>query len=135
MIRRILAFLCGLAPAVLGGAFFALAFFAVVEPGAKALGGLVVGALWGAAVVGLIRLFRVAPWGYAVAGLLCGPIPLLVLTLGDEPSGEDRFALWLIGAVFGLLIGLLEQARVRRAQSGTGAREEGAERRDAAAPP
>ena len=115
--RRVFSFLGGLVPAMLGGAFFVVSFAGVVDPGKPALGGLVVGALCGAAVVGLIRLFRIAPFGYAAAGLVCGPLPFLVLSQGDGTSGDDRFRLWLVGAFFGLLIGVLEWARVRRLEA------------------
>ena len=112
--RRVLGFFGGLVPAMLGGAFFVMTFLVVIDPGGNPIGGLIAGAISGVAVVGLIRLFRVAPWGYPVAGLISGPVPFLVLTQGENASGEDRFGIWLLGAVFGLLVGLLEWARVRR---------------------
>lgn len=111
--RRVLAVLGGLGPSLLGGAFFFGALGPATDRAAGPLGSMVLGALMGAAVVGLIRLFRVAPWGYPVAGVLCGPIPLVLLLAGKAKEGE-LFGVWLLGAVFGLLIGLLEAARVRR---------------------
>ena len=118
--RRAIAFVRGLVPAMLGGAFFLLTFSSVVDPNGDAGAAFLVGGFCGAAVVGLIRLFRIAPWGYGVAGLICGPIPFLVLFQEHETNGEDRFGVWLVGALFGLLIGLLEWARVHRAESSRG---------------
>jgi hypothetical protein len=114
MLQRTRKFLAGLVPSALAGASFVATVAVMVEPGGSALGGLVVGGIAGVAVVGMIRLFRIAPWGYWVAGLVCGPVPLLVVF---QPAGEDRFGVWLFGAIFGLLIGLLEWARVRRPES------------------
>ena len=114
MMRRIRKFLGGLVPSALAGALFVATVAKMVDPSEPAVGGLLVGGIAGVAVVGMIRLFRVAPWGYAIAGVICGPVPLILVF---QPSGEDRYGVWVFGAIFGLLIGLLEWARVRRVES------------------
>ena len=114
MIVRLRAFLGGLVPSALGGAFFLTALSQVLDPSQRIGDSLVIGAIAGVAVVGLIRLFRVAPWGYAVAGVVCGPIPFLLLARSEPIREGDRFGVWLVGAFFGLVLGLLEWARVRR---------------------
>lgn len=111
--KRLRTFLAGAAPAMLAGAFFTLALSQLASPDGTRIGGLLVGSLYGMAVVGLIRLFRVAPWGSWFAGLLCGPVPAaLILPRGGDPS--DRAGLWLLTALLGLLIGGLEHARRKR---------------------
>ena len=65
------------------------------------------------AILGLIRLFRIAPWGYPLAGLFAGPVRLALFFDAKNTAG-DRGGAWLLGAVLGLLIGALEWARVRR---------------------
>lgn len=107
----------GLVPSALAGAFFLLSFVKIFQPDARPGQLLVVGAICGVVVVGLVRLFRVAPWGYPAAGFVCGPVPIfLVMQRGqDEPAApDDRLAIWLFSALFGLLVGFLEWARVRR---------------------
>ena len=77
---------------------------------------LLVGAIYGLGVLGLVRLFPVQRWGLAVAGMLCGPIPT-ALMMGKGGGGDDRGGAILATAVLGLLIGLLEWARQARSKS------------------
>lgn len=104
----------GWGTAMLTGAF---AFVVGGRLGSAPLPGLAVGgALYGLAVLGLIRLFPVRGWGLPVAGLLCGPVPISLLAgRGGEPG--ERFGVALIFAGLGLLLGLLEWARQSRAES------------------
>lgn len=116
--RRLLAVLAGLLPSVLGGAFFLLAFGKVVDPAAPAGALLVVGGLSGTVIVGLVRLFRIAPFGYPFAGLLCGPLPFFLILRGTSEGPQDegsRAGVWLASALLGAILGVLEWARVRRA--------------------
>lgn len=113
--RRVAALLASFAPAALAGGLFLAAFGAVQSPGKPVLGALLVGALCGVVVAGLLRLFRVAPFGYPVAGLFCGPVPFLLLSARSVQGSDERAAVWLVSALFGLLVGALEWARVRRA--------------------
>ena len=73
---------------------------------------LVFGAVYGLAVLGLMRLFGTRKGGHAVAGLLAGPLPAALL-LGAAEGQEERGGLLLAGALLGLLIGLLEWVRPR----------------------
>jgi len=82
------------------------------DPELSRLGLLLLGGLFGIAMVGLIRLFRIAPWGYPWAGLVSGLVPP-GLFFGAGGSGDDRGGFLLISALLGVLIGLLEWARVR----------------------
>ncbi|MDX1385383.1 MAG: hypothetical protein R3190_17145 [Thermoanaerobaculia bacterium] len=101
-------------PAGLAGAFFALAAGRVAEPAeANRLQLLGLGWLYGVVVLGLIRIFPVAPWGRPLAGLLCGPVPV-VLVLPADLTEDERLAGWLLGALLGLVIGALECARQQR---------------------
>ena len=109
--KRARVFLAGLMPAGLAGAFFALTILAK-EPGASRIGLLLAGWLLGVAIVALIRLFKVAPWAYPLAGLVCGPVPVALITWSSaEP--EEWFGVWLLCALLGALIGTLELARLR----------------------
>ena len=73
-------FVGALMPAALAGAFFTLTLFRVQEPGdSNRVGLLLLGGIYGIGVVGLIRLFRVAPWCFPFVGLLCGPLPAALL--------------------------------------------------------
>ncbi len=114
MIRRLSKLLSGLVPATLGGAFFLLTFGKVQDPHEGAPGLLILGGISGMVIVGLIRLFKIAPWGYPIAGFLVGPLPFLVLLGRKLPTEEDRGSVWVVAALFGVLIGLLEWARVHR---------------------
>jgi hypothetical protein len=109
MWNRLKRALAGTGTAMLAGAFF----FVVVgridrlpPVGALAL----IGAVYGAAVLGLVRLFRARTWGLAVAGLLSGPVPVAVLA-GSGGSPDERGGIVALAAVLGTLIGLLEWAR------------------------
>ena len=67
-----------LLPPALAGGFLGLAVFRVgdpAQPGAG-IGGFLAGWLYGLAVTGLIRLFRVEPCAFPLVGLFCGPVPL-----------------------------------------------------------
>ena len=111
-----------LLPPALAGGFLGLAVFRVgdpAQPGAG-LGGLVVGWLYGLAVTGLIRLFRVDPWAFPLVGLFCGPVPLALL-VGADSTAEDRSGWLVLSALLGVLIGVLEWARVRRERGRTSA--------------
>ena len=56
------------------------------------------GWLYGVVVLGLIRIFPVAPRGRPLAGLLCGPVPAALLLPADLDADERR-VLWLLGAL------------------------------------
>ncbi len=104
----------GMTPAMLAGGFGTLAI-RIAEPEASRIGLLLVGLAYGAAVLGLIRLFRVAPWAYFLAGIVCGPAPLaLLMTQCADASAEDRQGFWFLTMLLGVVIGLLETARVHR---------------------
>jgi len=105
-------FHAALTPAFLTGAFFALALGWVVEPGVARVVLLSAGGAYGVAVLGLIRLFRVAAWARPIAGLLAGPVPAALLRLGELEDFERAWT-WAACAVLGLLVGLIEQARLR----------------------
>lgn len=111
-------FLRSLMPAGLAGAFFLTT--ALVEHKAESPNLLVFlfastvgGFLLGSAIVGLIRMFRVAIWAYPVVGLLSGPVPFAILS--DKADGGEQWAgMWFVGALLGLVIGILEFARCQR---------------------
>lgn len=124
-LRRIRRFLSNLVPAFLAGGFFLLAAGRLAhDPSAGRLGLLLAGGLYGVGVVGLIRLFPIAPWAYFVAGFLCGPIPAALL-VGRSMGEEDRAGFWLLTALLGLLVGLLETARVHLRRGSEGEAEPG----------
>jgi len=108
--RRLGRFLSGAMPAMLAGAFFVLALARLASDDGTRLGSLIFGALYGLAVVGLIRLFRIAPWGLWFAGIFAGPVPAALLVPRGADTSETG-GLWVACAVFGLLIGGLEHAR------------------------
>ncbi len=115
-------FLSGVMPAGLTGAFLIATAFRVMEPSKGLwLGPLVFGWVYGVGVLGLTRLFRVSRWGVPVVGLVCGPVPVVLLLPADVNSGEERAGLWLLGAIVGLLIGLVEAARLRKVSDGEAA--------------
>lgn len=112
---RLRRYAATLLPAALAGGFLVLTLASADKPSANPLHWvllLVVGGLLGVCVCALIRLFRIAPWGYPLAGLFAGPVPASLL-MNAGSSADERGGLVLLGAVFGVLIGLLEWARVR----------------------
>lgn len=109
---RVRRFFRGLLPATLAGAFFFMILGRVDDPGASRVGMLLLGGLYGIGIVGLIRLFRIAPWGYPVVGLLAGPLPLALLVTVDM-SKNDRGGALVLTALLGVFVGLVEWARVR----------------------
>ena len=111
--KRLRSFLTGASPAMMVGAFFALGVFRLGAEQAPRSAGLLVGALYGLAVLGVLRLFRVAPWGLWFVGLVAGPVPAALLAPRGDVSG-DRAGVWAITALLGLLIGGIEHARLKR---------------------
>ena len=102
-----------LTPGALAGAFFLLAAgsWTASERSRTAL--LAIGALIGISIVLLVRLFRVAPWAYPLAGFLAGPVPLALIA--DRGAGRDEgLQTWFASALLGGVIGALEWARVAR---------------------
>jgi len=95
------------------GAFFALILRFQDPENANRFGLLLVGSLYGIAVVGLVRLFRVAPWCYPIVGLVCGPVPFALLA---HPGMEEelRGGMLPLTAIFGLIVGFVEWGRTRR---------------------
>lgn len=115
--RRLKLTIAGLVPAGMAGAFVALTLGRTnPEEFHARLPLLILGGLWGVAVVGLIRLFRVRPWAFGLVGFLCGPVPTFLLGPGREAREAeqgDRLGIWLVLSLLGMLIGLLETARVQ----------------------
>lgn len=103
-------------PPALAGAMLG-ATLAGVSPGGTGLPGLVAGWLYGIVVSALVRLFRVPPPAYPLAGLVAGPVPLALLMPTDAPEA-DRAVIW-IGLFAGLVIGCVEWAHAvhRRRQT------------------
>jgi hypothetical protein len=95
----------GLAGACLGAAVIA------AQPGANGTPGLIVGWLYGVLVAALVRLFRIPPRAYPLAGFLVGPLPFALL-MSPSATSDERGVLWL-GFLAGLLIGLMEWAAAR----------------------
>lgn len=106
-----------LVPGSLCGAFVLLALVAGSEPDqANRLAALLLGGLYGASVVGLLRLFRISRFGLPFAGLVAGPVPFALLhPPGDKPA-EDVGGILLLAALMGALIGIVEWARQARAE-------------------
>jgi len=71
---------------------------------------LLFGAVYGLAVLGLVRLFGLRNWGLAVAGLVAGPVPTALLLQGGTPA-EERGGMLFASSLLGLIVGLLEWAR------------------------
>lgn len=107
------------APSGLAGAFFTTILFNLVSEQGNPVGGLLIGWIYGVAVGGLMRLFRVKSGALPLVGLLCGPVPFLIL-FSAASSLEDRGGAVLSSALLGLVIGLLEWARQRRAEAPDG---------------
>ena len=106
------AFLASIMPAGLTGAFLALAFRLGEPDQPNRIALLVVGWLYGVAVLGLVRLFRVRRGLYPLVGLVCGPVPLALIANGDmDPGGLGGGA--LVAALGGVLVGAMEWGRLR----------------------
>jgi len=110
----------GVHHAGLAGAFVFLAMLAT-DPSAKLATSFLLGGVYGIGVLALIRLFRVSPCAYPVAGLIAGPVPA-ALFLARSLEGEEWGGIWLLLALLGALIGTLEWARMRLDRA-SGARE------------
>ena len=111
--RRFLRWVGTLMPAGMIGAFVALG----VRLGAaeqNRLGLLVVGWLYGVGVVGLIRLFRVAPWGYPFVGAICCPVPAALLVVVPGMEEQEGVGTWVVLAIGGVVVGFVEWARLSR---------------------
>ena len=116
-LTRFKTWLASCVPAGLAGAFFFLAFGRTTEPGEQNRAALLLaGSLFGVVVLILIRRFRVAPWAYPLAGLLCGPVPVVIFLTAETPP-KDAGGVWILSAILGLLIGFFEWARVARERS------------------
>ena len=115
-LRRVAAWLR--LPSGLAGGFLGAAVVAG-QPGGTGLPGLVIGWLYGVVVGGTLRLFRVPPGAYPLAGVLAGPLPIALLT--PVGAGADARGLVWLGAIAGLVIGLVEWAASRHPGSRTGA--------------
>ncbi len=116
------SFFDGWGTAMLAGSLYLLTVVGITaqKPGpAAGLGLLLLGAALGLAILALIRLFGTSRWGFPVAGLLAGPVPLILLFTPRIAQGE-RGGVVLLGALLGLAIGLLEWARVSRSRPGAG---------------
>lgn len=99
-------------PAMLASVMWVLAVFGVSGGKLQQAGTLaVIGALYGLAVLGLIRLLQPRRWGYLIAGLLAGPVPAAVLVMPMSEKSDDRAGLWVAAALLGLAIGLMEWGR------------------------
>jgi len=110
--RRFLAALGS--PAGMTGALAGFVLFGIGDSLPAGLLGLVIGWLYGYAVVGLIRAFRVTPGFYWLVGVLCGPVPFVFLAGGVEK--EDRGGVVVLTALFGLVVGLVEWGHRIRVQ-------------------
>lgn len=110
MARRFLS--SGWGQAMLAGGLFSI-FIGRMQPESGRAAVVVLGlagALYGLAVLALIRLFHTRSFGLLAAGLLAGPLPIAFL-IGPDASGEDRAGMLVLCALLGLLIGALEWAR------------------------
>jgi NhaP-type Na+/H+ and K+/H+ antiporter len=103
-----------LLPSGLTGAFLGVVILAQ-EPGAASrVAGLFVGWLYGIAVYGLIRCFRVIPGMYPLVGFMAGPVPFALLC--GSMSADERGSGLVATAFLGLLVGCVEWAHVRQAE-------------------
>jgi hypothetical protein len=101
------------AASVLTGVFFTLVLLRIEEPHGRFEVALV-GAVYALCVHGLMGLFGVRRWGWAVAGFLAGPVPLAILSTPKPEEAGERAGILLLAALFGLLIGLVRWAREAR---------------------
>lgn len=117
MFRRTRQFLGGLMPTGLAGAFLALTVGRVSAPGETSrIVLLILGWLYGVAVIGLLRLIPVSPWCYPWVGMIVGPVPFALLVNAGAEDGE-RGMLWLATALVGFLLGLIEWGRESRVRA------------------
>jgi len=110
--RRMARWLAGWATAMITGGLYVLALAAMMpefDP-RRAVEPLLVGAFYGLAVLALLRVLRARSWGLPVAGLLAGPVPVILLLAAQVPA-EERPGLVLLGCLGGVLIGLLDWSR------------------------
>ncbi len=119
--RRLGRALLSVNHAGLAGAFVAIAA-SMAGPDRSFVGAFVGGWLLGVATLGLIRLFSVSPWAYPVVGLVAGPIPiaLLVGLFGKDGASDEWGGAWVLSALFGAVVGVLEWARVRQLERESG---------------
>jgi hypothetical protein len=110
--RRFVVSLGG--PAGMTGALSGFVLTGVGDGLPSAFLGLLIGWLYGYAVLGLIRAFRVSPSFYWLVGILCGPVPFVFLAGGV--AKEDRGGIVVLTAVFGLVVGLVEWGHRLRVQ-------------------
>jgi len=87
------------------------AMVVAAQPDGTGLPGFVIGWLYGVVVGGGLRIFRVPPGAYPLAGLLAGPLPIALL-MPAGASADARGLVWL-GALAGIVIGLVEWATSR----------------------
>ena len=111
--RRLGAVVGSLMPGGLAAAFCFLGVVRAMDPGTPRSVALFLGWLAGAALVGLMRLFRVASWALPLTGILSGMF-LMGIAMGSDSSNEDRGGALFLGAILGLIVGLVEWARVQR---------------------
>ncbi|MDF1800557.1 MAG: hypothetical protein P1V81_15375 [Planctomycetota bacterium] len=118
--RRLLAWLRDGVPAAIAGAFLlagaSLAFADKAAPG-QTLILLVVGGLYALAVRALMGFLPLRGGWSVVSGLLCGPLPaVILLSLKRQHLNEgDRGGLWLMLSLTGLFVGLVEAGLQARA--------------------
>jgi hypothetical protein len=103
-----------LLPSGIGGAFLGLTLFQL-NAGSHRIAGLVVGWLYGITVLVLMRLLPVPAGWYWLAGMFAGPLPIALLMPAGTPA--DERGVILLGALLGLLLGLLEVAHARRSRA------------------
>lgn len=106
-----------LLPSAMAGGFFLLSIGRANDPSLSRLGLLLLGGLLGVAITGLIRLFRVARWGYPWVGLFCG-LALPGILFGADGGSEDRAGFLLVAALLGAFLGVIEWARVSASREG-----------------
>lgn len=104
----------GLGTAMYTGALAFVSGRLLADDGPHPLALALLGALYAAAVLGLVRVSGARRWGLAVAGLVAGPVPVALLASADTPA-DQRGGLLFVGALLGLLVGLLEWNREVRA--------------------
>ncbi len=112
---RIRSWFAGFGTAIWTGGFTAL-WMRLLEKSDQApnpIGVFVLGALYGLAVLGLVRLVGAKTWGLPIAGVIAGPAPVALLAAASAPQ-SDRGAMLVIGALLGLFIGLLDWNRASR---------------------